>query len=164
MDKYYYLVAQLPMLFFDVDPGITTGFFLDEAEKWMPPADLAMLKNSRLMDASARGPVARLARDYQSFERRFTDDLVKWRKARRNRQEYQPSFPPALVKEGNPLEVEKKLLRHRWVFIEELSVGHHFDLDFLSGYYLQLQILKKSSLFNKEKGMSIFKHVCGKTE
>jgi len=164
MDKYYYLIAQLPMLFFDLDPGITTQSFLEEAGKWMSPSDFSLLKKTHLSDTAIREPMTQLVRNYRAFEKQLLEDLVQLRKARRNHQEYKPSFPSALVKEGNPLEVEKKLLHHRWMFLEELSVGHHFDLDCLSAYCLQLQILHRLSLFNKEKGLIIFQTLSRKTE
>jgi hypothetical protein len=164
MGNYYYLVAQLPLLTFGLEPGMTAVSFLEEAGKWMTSADWTKLQNSRLAEESGTHPASRLTLAYRDFESRFTDDLAEWRKARRSGREHRPSFPPALVREGNPLEVEKKLLHHRWVYIEELSVGHHFDIDFLSGYYLQLQIWDKLSRFNKEKGMGTFRQLCGKTE
>ncbi len=164
MDKYYYLTAQLPMLFFDHSPEITIDSFLEEAGKWMSPSDFSLLEKTHLLDTTTREPTTQLVRNYQTFEKQFLEDLVQLRKARRNHQEYKPSFPSALVKEGNPLEIERKLLHHRWNFIEELSIGHHFDLDVLSAYYLQLQILHILSLFNKEKGMKIFQTLSRKTE
>ncbi|HEX9935249.1 MAG TPA: DUF2764 family protein [bacterium] len=164
MSSHYYLVAQLPMLFFDRVPGITISNFLGEAEKWMSPADFSMLRGVRLGETDPLKPVSGLARTYGAFEKQFAGELAEWRKARRNRQETKPSFPQALVREGNPLEVEKKLLLYRWRAIEEYAVGHHFDMDILSAYYLQLQILDRLSLFNKEKGMQTFRTLSRKTE
>ncbi|MBN1895928.1 DUF2764 family protein [bacterium] len=159
MADHYYLVAQLPMLFFDRDPGITTEAFLAEANKWMSGADYRALSRCILMDVGIRRKDPGLFGAYAEFERHFRQELAGWRKARRENQEYRPSFPAALVREGNPLEVEKKLLKHRWDHIDALTFGHHFDLDFLCAYYLKLQILDRLSLFDREKGMEIFKNL-----
>jgi hypothetical protein len=164
MAEHYYLVAQLPMLFFGRDPGITTSTFLDEAAKWMAPSDLRRLEGVRLAPSEAREPLTRLGREYLAFERRFAGDLAAWRKAAMDGRETKPSFPLSLVREGNPLEIEKKLLLVRWNTIEELSVGHHFDMDFLSAYFLQLQVLHRLSLFDKEKGMRVFQTLSRKAE
>jgi len=161
MASHYYLVAQLPMLAFDRDPGITSEAFLQEAQKWLSGADYRALAGCMLLDTGSRksGPGLFLA--YREFERQFRQELASWRKARRENQELKLSFPAALVREGNPLEVEKKLLRHRWDYIDALTFGHHFDLDFLCAYYLKLQILNRLSLYDREKGLKIFGNLSG---
>src|SRR4030042_3819537 len=153
MANHYYLVSQLPMLAFERDPGITTVSFLDEAHKWMSGPDYRTLSQCILMDTSARKTGSGLFRTYREFERQFRQELASWRKARKVNQEVKLSFSAALVKEGNPLEVEKKLLKHRWDIIEMLTFGHLFDLDFLCAFYLKLQILPRFSLFTREKGL-----------
>ena len=65
----------------------------------------------------------------------------------------------ALLKEGNPLEIEKKLLLHRWELIEEKEKTHYFDLGFLILYYIKLQILRRLSLFDKEEGRQVFEGI-----
>jgi len=61
--------------------------------------------------------------------------------------------PIQIIQEGkNPLEIEKRLMRAQWDFLEEQEIGHFFDLDFLIIYYLKLQILERMFSFNKEKG------------
>ena len=163
MASHYYLVAQLPMLAFDRDPGITIEAFLAEARKWLSAWDYRALTGCMLLDAGFRktGPGLFLA--YGEFERHFRQELASWRKARRENQELKLSFPAALVREGNPLEVEKKLLKHRWDCIDALTFGHHFDLDFLCAYYLKLQILDRLSLYDREKGLEIFRKLGGMT-
>ena len=97
---------------------------------------------------------------YKEFEYQFRNDLALWRKSLRTGQEYKPtSFPPSLVKEGNPLEIERRLLNRKWDYIEGLEQDHHFDLEFLILYYLKLQILHRLSVFNKEKGMETFQNI-----
>ncbi|HDQ45588.1 MAG TPA: DUF2764 family protein [bacterium] len=157
MDKYYYLVAQLPSLVFDRENPISVQTFLEEAEKWLSVSDFRALKQARLDDPENRSGGPGVWRRYGEFESRFRRELGQWRQALRDGSETRPdTFSPSLVKEGNPLEVEKKLLARRWEVIAEEEKDHHFDLGFLVLYYLKLQILQRLSVFDKEKGMEHF--------
>ncbi|MDZ7370269.1 MAG: DUF2764 domain-containing protein [candidate division KSB1 bacterium] len=157
MDKYYYLVAQLPMLWFDREAPLSTEVFLQEAEKWMSAADFEKLRRARFDALEVTSNMPSLLRQYAEHEAAFRRDLAQWRKAQKEGFDYKPEiFPVALVKEGNPLEVEKNLLHYRWNLIEELETLHHFDLEFLIFYYFKLQILEKMAEFNKEKGRQVF--------
>lgn len=160
MDKHYYIVAQLPMLFFDREPAMSSEAFLREAEKWMSESEFDRLRRARYdsTDLTVQKPV--LLKQYVEREHAFRRDLAQWRKAQREGQEFKPeTFSPALVKEGNPLEIERNLLLNRWKLIEELEAGHHFDLEFLILYFFKLQILEKLALFNKEKGRQAFQTI-----
>ena len=160
MDKYYYLISQLPTLFFDREAGMTLDAFFAEARKWLTARDLQRLQQVDMNDTGlARDPG--VLGNYKRFEDALRRDLAGWRRARAGATEY--SLPPhlnAIVKEGNPLDIEKKLLRLRWQFIEEMEREHHFDLAFLILYVLKLQILTRLSIFDEEKGLSAFKKIC----
>jgi len=100
-------------------------------------------------------------REFKVFERNLREELSEWRKAQKSGGEYR--LPPALrafVSEGNPLEIEKKLLHARWKFLEEKESEHYFDLEFLVIYFLKLQLLERMFTFDKEKGTQMFDSVC----
>jgi len=160
MDKYYYVVAQLPMLFFDKETSLTSEAFLEEAGKWLSEGDFALLSNCRydMLDTGMKKPG--LLRHYIEGEILFRRELAMWRKMRKEGQDYKPeSFPVSLVKEGNPLTIEKALLKRRWDSIETLETDHHFDLEFLILYFFKLQILEKLSLFDRQKGLELFQNL-----
>ncbi len=160
MDKYYYIVSQLPMLFFDKETFMTIEYFLQESAKWLSSKDYEVLSRIDINDISLEKMGPKLWLQYREFEYEFRNDLALWRKSSQVGQEYKPnSFALTLVKEGNPLEVEKRLLKRRWDFIEALEQGHHFDLEFIILYYLKLQILQRLFQFNKEKGMITFQNI-----
>jgi hypothetical protein len=159
MDKYIYLVAQLPALVFDKPSYMTSARFLEEADKWMGRRDFDRLRSVRLMDTDMDRKQPSVVRKVQEFEHRIRQDLSQWRQAGEKNTEYKPSFPISVIKEGNPLEIEKKLLRLRWQMIESLEQGHHFDLDLLTLYYLKLQIQLKLAEYDKEKGMNRFQQI-----
>ena len=159
MDKYFYLVAQLPVLVFDKPSYMTADRFLEEADKWMRRRDFNRLKSVHLMDPVVDRKQSPVIRRVQAFEHSLRHDLSQWRLARKKNQEYKPFFPLSVVREGNPLEIEKKLLRLRWQMIESLEQDHHFDLELLTLYYLKLQIQSKLTEYNKEKGMDSFQQI-----
>ena len=160
MDKHYYLISQLPTLFYDRETSMTIELFLEEAEKWLRARDYRTLSGIELFDTSSDKMGPRLWRKYRKFETVFRNDLSLWRKSLREGKKVKSlSFPVSIVKEGNPLEVEKRLLEYRWNFLEEMEREHYFDLEFLIIYFLKLQILRRLSVFNKEKGKEIFEKV-----
>jgi len=158
MDRYYYLAAQLPALYFDKEPLITVEIFLYEAQKWLSPGDLKILKEVNINTITVKISELPILREYIHYEYALRNELVQYRQALRNRQEYKPlSFPVSVLKEGNPLDVEKKLLQLRWQVINELEFGHYSDIEFLALYYLKLQILRRLQHFDKDTGKEKFK-------
>jgi len=157
MDKYYYFVAQLPMLFFGRETNMSMDYFLAEAEKWLSAKDFRLLSQVDINDFSLAGKFPPTLLNYKRFESSLRDDIFNWRLAKQNNQDYKPvSFPVSVIKEGNPLEIELKLMKLKWDFIDEMEHEHHFDLGFIILYYLKLQILRRLFTFNKEKGLEKF--------
>ena len=94
---------------------------------------------------------------FKTFEANLRTDIAEWRKAQKLKQDFKPeSFPASVIKEGNPLEIEKRFMEMRWSFIEEMEREHNFDLGVLLLYYLKLQILRRLFTFNKEEGLKKF--------
>ena len=152
MDKYFYVVSQLPMLFWDREPSTSSEAFLAEAEKWLSPSDFAILRDAGIKETRAAQNLPPLLGEYRNFERTFRTELAQWRKAHYEGQDYKPqTFPVAMIKDVNPLEAERAILKRRWDLVDDLELGHHFDLEFLIAFYLKLQILEKLSAFDKDK-------------
>lgn len=161
MDKYYYLASQLPLLQFGESTNINREGFLREARKWLGEKDFSLLLQADINNFSEGQNLPEILSDYRGFERELRSELSLLREALKAKREYKTS--PALlsiVSEGNPLDIEKKLLHLRWKFIEEKEEGHYFDLEFLILYFLKLQILERLFTFNKEKGMMVFDKLC----
>ncbi len=160
MDKYYYVVAQLPLLTLDKEPTITSEQFLDEAEKWLSRRDFAILSNARYDSTDIGMSAPKLLKNYVEQEYKFRTELAAWRKAQHDGVDFKPeSFNISLIKDGNPLQIEKAFLQRRWDMISVVEPDHHFDLEFLIIYFFKLQILDKLSLYNKEKGLEIFQKI-----
>lgn len=160
MDKYFYLISQLPSLTFDKSSYMTTDLFLEEAEKWLDGRDFKLLSKIELGSIDLVKQFPGSLQTYQKVENEFRNEVAAYRKANKEDLDYKPSlFPTSTLKEGNPLEIEKKLLFFRWQLIEEMEVEHHFNLAFIMLYYLKLQILQKLAQFDKQKGMEKFQKV-----
>lgn len=160
MDRYYYLISQLPTLYFDKPTFMTIESFLKEARKWLSRQDFKILSKIKFTDTELDKKGSRLWKEYRTFEYRFRHEIARWRKAQGEERGYRPAtFPANMLKEGNPLEIEKRLLFHRWELIEEKEKIHHFDLGYLILYYMKLQILQRLDLFDKEKGQNVFQGI-----
>jgi len=154
-------VAQLPTLFFDREPLMTIEDFLAEGEKWLGSRDYALLSGIDIDDAAPGAGDPGVLQRYKAFEFSLRNELALWRKTRGTDQEYSPAgFPISTVREGTPLDIERRLLGLRWDYIEEEEREHHFDLGVLILYLLKLQILRRLSTFDKEEGMKIFQNLC----
>ena len=56
----------------------------------------------------------------------------------------------------SPLRAEQILDDYRWHTLDQLAIGHYFDIDILIIYYLKLQILRRRAAMNREAGQSLF--------
>lgn len=157
MDKYYYLAAQIPFLSPDMDEAPSYEWFLNEAAKWLTDKDYKNLLTVSIDDYLNNTSGSTTVTGFAHFEQHMRKELAKYRKARKEDYEYRmEGIPMNLVKEGNPLEIEKKLIHYRWTFLNELEFGHYSDLDFLMITALKLQLLSRLSAFDKDKGKETF--------
>jgi len=157
MDKYYYLITQLPMLFLGKETPMTIAYFLDESKKWMSEKDFSLLSQVDINNFSVEKKEHPVSKMFKQFEYQLRHDMAMWRKAKQQNLDYKPlCFPVSVLKDGNPLEIEKRFMELRWTFIDELERNHHFDLGMLILYYLKLQILRRLFTFNKETGFKTF--------
>lgn len=158
MDKYYYLLSQLPYLQFNQEQLITRRYFMEEAQKWLSADEYENVIQASIYDYSPEeNAESEILNNYRNFEFQLRMDLASWRKAKQEGHETREvSFPIALLKDESPLVVEKNLIEYRWKFIDDLLLGHYFDLEAVLGYFLKLQLLERLFSFNKEKGKEKF--------
>lgn len=158
MDKYYYLVCSLPFLSFGKSPGISKEQFIAEAEKWLSPGDFHILTRSGINNFFEQRHDTLLLKKWKGFEFSLRNELALFRQAKRQNREYKirENLAELLEQSRHPLDAEQRLLLYRWNFLEEQAAGHFFDLDFLSIYYLKLQILERLFSFDKQKGQERF--------
>ncbi len=156
MDKYIYFATEMPALKWGSEQLISEESFLEEAEKWMTMVDYTDLVGT-LANRYETDEKPGMYSDYLLFENELRSELAEYRRAAKEGYEYKfLHLPPQLIKDGNPLEIELKLMKYRWDWLEEREFGHYSDLDFFVLYYLKLQLLQRVAGFKRELGEEAF--------
>ena len=159
MDKYIYFAAEMPGLKWGSDQLMSKEDFLDEAGKWMTPTDYASLSETLANRYEAEN-MSGMYNDFLTFENELRTELAEYRRAAKEGYEYKfLHLPPTLIKDGNPLEIELKLMKYRWDWLEDREFGHYSDLDFFVLYYLKLQLLQRVASFKQELGEEAFENL-----
>lgn len=155
---YYYLIASLPMLHFAVKPPFSFKEFLQRCRECIPEKDVEVLEDLTLEGSKAKERL--IIKDWLSFDAMLRNELVKLRASRKKIDPTKYLRPDgyagasisqiALAAQRNPspIEAERILDMERWNFLEGLSLGHHFDLDFLIIYAYKLLILGRWERIN----------------
>ena len=162
MSEYPYLAALLPMIDFDSTDFPSRETFLGEAEKWLPEGEYQALSSVAFDDYSDTEHALEWVEDYRRFERAIRTDIAMFIESRRKGHDHKTTaFSHTIVKENNPYEAEKQLLRLRWDFVSSRLNTHYWDFHALVVYYLQIQILERLASFDLDKGCERFKALTG---
>lgn len=166
--SYYYFAASLPMLDFEGKLPLTVEQYLDECDRLLQEDDAEAIQNalsSSFQECSFGNTTFKIIQD---FYRRFNNAKVVFRagKLHKDANDFikgEPSFDPQLIevvkqasKQDNLFVAEKMLDRACWDYLDELVVGHYFDMDFLLVYGLKLKILERYETLNTTKGQEIY--------
>ena len=170
MSQFYYTVASLPMLSYDVPPGVKVSDFIEDCRKWMKPSEWETLSAATIEPAVDRETPSDVGEEFRKWEISLRNELVHLRAAAMGLESEQflvksdrytdtASLAAHAFKQESPLDAEDALNRGRWQFLENLKVGHFFDLDYLVLYFLQLQILERKSCFVEETGYARYQEI-----
>ena len=168
MTQHYYLVASLPMLFFDGAPPFSSPDWLEMCREHLAADDFALLFRISFNTLGHQPGDHDVWQAYSSWETALRNELALQRAQRlgldpapflRDARFY--TDLPAAVKEalgaGTPKAVETALDRRRWSYLEELEAGTQFDLGRLIVYRLKLMLLERKSQFRPEPGLESFR-------
>jgi len=174
VSQYYFLVASLPLLAFEDRDATEPAAFLESLGDHLPPAELETVAAARIdapsVEAGA-GAAYPVIENWNRFERGLRNALVRLRASRSDPGEFirrdangDAADDPVEIAEAareahaheSPLSGEGILNRARWAHLDELEVGHFFDLDRIIVYYLKLQILARRRLFTRRDGEQRF--------
>jgi hypothetical protein len=161
------------MLSFESDQFPTTEEFLDLCSRRVSDREYALLVRARLLPDPEDLPRNKLLRTWYELETGLRNELARQRAAQLNRDEHSYVRTTAggddlsgtvgisevareALSQETPLKAEMVLLRHRWSILDDLEVGHFFDIERLIIYYLKLQILWRKQQFNREDGTNVF--------
>lgn len=170
MGQYYFTAASLPLLTLENKPSITIDSFLDTCELHMSNSDFTILKNSSVKVPENEESLHGVAKVCWEWEKSLRNELAKLRAAKTNLSADQYVREGEVVFDTNrvaseafkiesPLEAENYLNVARLAFLDNLTVGHYFDLTFLVIYYLKLQVLDRISNFDKENGFKKYQEI-----
>jgi hypothetical protein len=160
--RYYFLMASLPGLALGEPLPLDGGEFTARAASQLDPADAAELRAVR-----AGAGDSPLALRWLAFERHLRNTVARQRAQRLQ------ADPAPWLREGerwelfvleavedayarpNPLERELELDRCRWRRLDELAVGHPFDLDAVLIYGLRLGLCARWAGLDAARGQAV---------
>lgn len=156
MPAYYtYLISSLPMLHFEANPPFSFDKFLQLCQGIIPGCDIGVIKSASLTGEYAYQYAQPTLDKWRIFDTALRNELVKIRASRKHidPQKYlrQDGYAePDIIhiamnayRNTSIIEAERMLDQARWRRLDELAVGHYFDIDFLIVYAHKLLILER---------------------
>jgi hypothetical protein len=150
------------MLQFGARPPFSWDNFLELCQRLISGKDYALLKNlPRPEEYAGYSGEQETVRRWVDFDTALRNELVKLRAGPKHidaakymrAQDYTNlSLAQAAMsaqRSAAPQEAELILDRRRWDFLQELSFGRYFDLDFLIAYAYKLKILWRWEEFRR---------------
>ena len=173
MSQYYFAVASLPHLIYNMDKVPPIEQFIEICEKNCSSKDLKLILAASFEDIEQKKIKNTILNNWFIWERNLRNKLVLLRAKKRNvsPEEYIRENPELFVddkfireafEDDSPLEAEDILNYERWSYLDSLEIGHYFDEIKLMIYYLRLQILWRRKDINKEKGTQVFNEILEK--
>ena len=173
---HYYLIASLPAFGFGEPPPLGLADFLERCRAQLPEAELRQVE---AVLSGNTGPVDHsFARAWHGFEVHLRNTIARVRAAARG-VDAAPHLRDGEAWEGavlegvedayarpHPLEREMELDHLRWGKLDELGVGHAFDLQAVFIYGLRLQLALRRQAWNVSAGrnkLQEFMQLGGKT-
>lgn len=157
MANYYiYLISSLPSLDFNTKPPFLYEYFLNRCRDLIPEEDMAVMQSIQSPVFTCIDVKNQTLVRWRSFETMLRNELVKIRAARRKKDPAQYLREDACPESSHAahiainayrrpvlIESERALDHERWRYLDELAIGHYFDLDILVLYACKLKILEK---------------------
>jgi hypothetical protein len=168
LSPYYYLVATLPMLFYESERSPSREEFLELCRTQVSQADFRVLAEAGLLVRGEQASGCAVLDKWRSWESGLRNELVKLRARRKGiepaghlveaeEQLGLPEIARQALSETSPLAAEEVLNRARWEYLDQLETGHYFDLARLVLYALRLQLLERRRLLtDRERGGASF--------
>jgi len=134
------------MLQFGSKPPLSMERFFATSAELIPAEDLEMLKRSLQDEGDGR---------YHDFETALRNELVKIRAQRKHLDASRflrkdgyadlwiSHIAASTYRNPSVIDRERMLDQERWRFLDELSLGHYFDIEALMIYARKLSILEK---------------------
>jgi len=166
---YFFTVASLPMLLFDEQPFYSAQDVIEICQRELTAEDMRRVTASH--DYFDTGLVPGLSVALGEFDRRergVRHFLARLRAQKLGWEYEQPDVeaePEAervardAVSQSSPHDAEMIIQRARWVLIEELGVGHFFDVESLVIYMLKLRVVERNRQMETDRGAERFNEI-----
>ncbi|MFA4889293.1 MAG: DUF2764 family protein [Candidatus Omnitrophota bacterium] len=151
---YPYLVSSLPMLSFGAKPPFSFTAFLGQCQQRIPDEDYALLESLPQVNFDNCAALKiEVIKEWLAFDTALRNALAAGRASRKHRDPVLYLRPcaicdlslehlaQAVLRTPLFLDAERMLDQARWNKLEELSLGHYFDLPVLIIYGYKLLIL-----------------------
>lgn len=170
MSQYYFAVASLPHLVYDMEKVPSIEQFLEICETNIKPGDLALIKSARYDDLEGKKVRNKVLKEWLIWERNLRNSLVVLRskKLHISPEKYLRKNPEIFIddtfvreafEDDSPLDAEDILNWERWSYLDNVELGHYFDEIKLVVYYLKLQLLWRKKEIDKQKGTRKFNEI-----
>lgn len=166
MPKFYtYLIASLPVLLFGMKPPFSFERFLENCRPLISEEDFLLLSNLPItIDEYSKSVSHPTIERWLAFDTALRNELVKIRAHSKKIDEAKYLRGEILIdmaisqaamsshRSTSILEAEKILDEARWQALDDLGLGHYFDMDSLILYAYKLKILERwEKIYTQDK-------------
>lgn len=155
-DYYIYLMASLPALSFGAKPPLTFDAFLGRCNGLIPDRDLDIVRSAKTLGYTCADAKNVTLKKWIGFDMMLRNELVKIRAVRKKmdpakylREDgcpesiYAAHIAINAYRKSSLIDAEKALDLARWQYLEDLAMGHYFDIDSVIIYACKLVMLEK---------------------
>lgn len=171
MDRYYYFISSLPVLNMEGKIPLSMDAFLDESRRLLTDKDCQIVE--RMIEGIAIEEGLVVLKEWQAFQNLLANMNVQLcaTQSKKNPHDYIrgeyyenaiiQNLLSQIAKSNNLLENEKLIDKARWDFLDQIEVGHYFDLDKVIVYALKLKIMDRYAQMEAYKDEEFLKDNSG---
>ncbi|MBN1410700.1 MAG: DUF2764 family protein [Spirochaetales bacterium] len=163
MSGYYYLVASLPFLSYEMDAGQPYEQFEETVKEQLSPEDFEIFKSIKGIEPDAEQCSHWFLEKWRVWEANLRNEMTLLRAKKKGvdgtvhlRDCVDDLSPRAVAKlamqQETPLMAENFLNKSRWAYIEEIETGQFFNLENVLAHALKLKVLERKAKFSDDAG------------
>lgn len=168
---YYYFIASLPRIEFDGRLPVSLPDFLKSCDNLLEEKDFKLIEEILNNEEPAVKITNKILEAWTHFNSRLINELAWFRAERagkdpashvrgeKSKDPHLTAMIHQISQEANLLASERFLDQVRWKFLEELSFGQYFNMEFLIIYALKLKILARYEEIYSDKGKEQFEEL-----
>ncbi len=161
----YYLIPLMPELDLRKKPPLSSREFIDMCRQSLSIRNITSLEQCYLYEFDDQTSFITVKEWYNS-ERYLRNQMVEFRAERLRKDPdvfYRGDYfsgkildeVQTICRLQEPAAMAEVLYKKRWHLLDHLQCGHFFNMEWLSIYYLKLQLLEKHFKYSKEAGKKV---------